>query len=315
MQNVRDLHIKKDIIPLFDTVCNDLSRDALIEIFSHPLPSPREVITRQNIIKGLIEQEHLYFPFFYSTLEFNEVYAYTESMGAIPGIFARKQWEREKGRLGQLFIFLRKIEQACFSRLKAHLYPDDLKDDLKDMVTMLSDLNIDKNEAIFRNRGFTRAEASRLINKLEEKVRKGEIARFWKAFFLFEAYLSIARGIIKNKFNFPEFKKEELSITGFSHPLLKHPVKNSITIEKNVTLITGPNMSGKSTLLKTIGLCVYLAHIGLAVPADTCEIAFFDVISVAIDLNDDIKGWSDLKIGQLIFEQEGLDNMLLTPTR
>ena len=47
-------------------------------------------------------------------------------------------------------------------------------------------------------------------------------------------------------------------------------------------------MSGKSTLLKAIGLCVYLAHLGLAVPAEKCDLPFFDVISVAIDLNDDL---------------------------
>jgi DNA mismatch repair protein MutS len=66
-------------------------------------------------------------------------------------------------------------------------------------------------------------------------------------------------------------------------------VKNSMTVRENVILITGPNMSGKSTLLKSIGLCVLLGHLGLAVPAEKCELVFFDVISIAINLNDDIK--------------------------
>ena len=47
-------------------------------------------------------------------------------------------------------------------------------------------------------------------------------------------------------------------------------------------------MSGKSTLLKAIGICVTLAHLGLAVPAEQCELPWFDVISIAINLNDDI---------------------------
>ena len=63
---------------------------------------------------------------------------------------------------------------------------------------------------------------------------------------------------------------------------------NSIEVTETVTLITGPNMSGKSTLLKSIGLCVTLSHLGLAVPAEKCELAWFDVISIAINLNDDI---------------------------
>ena len=298
MQNIRDLHFRKDIIPLFDSVCNEFSRDTLIQLLSDPLPSIEKIMARQNILKGLIEQEHLFFPFFYSPSEFNEVYAYTEELRArgfllngsfLPFIFSRKKWEREKGRLGHFFIFLRKIEQAYFARLKAHLFPNDIKEDLEDLVTMLSDLDIAKNEAIIRKRGFTRTEVSRLAGKLNEKIRTGKLDRFWKAFFLFEAYHSIASNIIKHKFNFPEFNKEGISITDLYHPLLKHPVKNSITTEKNVTLITGPNMSGKSTLLKTIGLCIYLAHLGLAVPAGACELVFFDEISIAIDLNDDLR--------------------------
>jgi DNA mismatch repair protein MutS len=66
-------------------------------------------------------------------------------------------------------------------------------------------------------------------------------------------------------------------------------------------------MSGKSTLLKAIGLCVTLAHLGLAVPAEKCELAWFDVISIAINLNDDIlNGYS-----HFMTEVMSLKNVLL----
>jgi DNA mismatch repair protein MutS len=52
-------------------------------------------------------------------------------------------------------------------------------------------------------------------------------------------------------------------------------------------------MSGKSTLLKSIGLCIYLAHLGLATPTSKMECPFFDYISIAINHDDDIlKGYS-----------------------
>jgi DNA mismatch repair protein MutS len=98
----------------------------------------------------------------------------------------------------------------------------------------------------------------------------------------------MAKGIRKQGFTFPDFAGGKLAITDLYHPLLKNPVKNSLIINDTVTLITGPNMSGKSTLLKALGLCVYLAHLGLAVPAKACEMVFFDVISISINLNDDI---------------------------
>ncbi len=47
-------------------------------------------------------------------------------------------------------------------------------------------------------------------------------------------------------------------------------------------------MSGKSTALKAIAVCVYLAHTGLAVPAAKAVIPFFSTISVAINLTDSI---------------------------
>ena len=47
-------------------------------------------------------------------------------------------------------------------------------------------------------------------------------------------------------------------------------------------------MSGKSTLLKAVSLCVYLAHAGLAVPASKAVLPFFSTISVAINLTDSI---------------------------
>jgi len=52
------------------------------------------------------------------------------------------------------------------------------------------------------------------------------------------------------------------------HPCVKNCIANDIQIEKNKTIIlTGPNMGGKSTYIRTIGVCSYLAHIGMFVPA------------------------------------------------
>ena len=47
-------------------------------------------------------------------------------------------------------------------------------------------------------------------------------------------------------------------------------------------------MSGKSTLLKAVSLCVYLGHKGLAVPASKVTMPYFTTISVAINLTDSI---------------------------
>lgn len=50
----------------------------------------------------------------------------------------------------------------------------------------------------------------------------------------------------------------------------------ALDFEHRIGVITGPNFSGKSVYMKTIGLIVYLSHIGCYVPAEYAEIGIFD---------------------------------------
>jgi DNA mismatch repair protein MutS len=300
MINIHDLHFRNEILPLFDFVPNEFSRDALWQLLSEVPGSVEEIYLRQDIIKNLLENEQLYTPFSYSKVEFHQVYTYIEDKKSrgnflrgtsltIHLLFARIEQSREKGGLSQLFLFFNEINNFYFSKLDPGFFPEVFKNKLRNINQLFLDLEVEKYHAIARRRRFSMTEVTKLIFRLEEKIRTGEMDIFWKNFFLFEAYFSISKGIKRHHFTFPEFKNKGLIIKEFYHPLVKNPVKNSLMTRKNVTLITGPNMSGKSTLLKSIALCVYLAHLGLGVPAEKCELCFFDVISVAINLNDDIK--------------------------
>ncbi len=74
------------------------------------------------------------------------------------------------------------------------------------------------------------------------------------------------------------------------HPYLEHPVKNSFAFSDNSNLcfLTGPNMSGKSTFLKTIGLLIYISHLGLPVPAKEFKTSIFEGLFTTINLSDDL---------------------------
>jgi len=300
MINVYDLHFKKDILPLFDHLHNEFSRIALLELLSDVPVSVDEIYVRQDILKGFLKNKQLYGPFSYSKIEFNQVYGYIEEKriqgGRLSGsalkvhlLFARAECNREKGCLYQLFYFLYKVHQFYFAWLRVEAFPMAFRKRVENIIHILSVLEVEKYYNIGRKRGFSISEVVRLLYRVEEKISSGEMDVFWKDLFLFEAYHSLSKGIWENNLVFPVFTDGDLSIDEFYHPLLKYPVRNSLAVKDAVTLITGPNMSGKSTLLKSIGLCVYLAHLGLGVPAVSCELPFFDVISIAIHLDDDIR--------------------------
>ena len=60
--------------------------------------------------------------------------------------------------------------------------------------------------------------------------------------------------------------------------------------QRRTLLITGPNMAGKSTYLRTVALCALLHQIGSFVPAERAELPLFDAIHTRIGASDDLAG-------------------------
>jgi len=86
---------------------------------------------------------------------------------------------------------------------------------------------------------------------------------------------------------FPENgQRISLKMENGYHPLLAHPVKNSISTQKGV-LLTGSNASGKSTFLKTVAINSILAQTIHTCAAEVYEAPFFRVYS-SMALRDDI---------------------------
>jgi DNA mismatch repair protein MutS len=62
------------------------------------------------------------------------------------------------------------------------------------------------------------------------------------------------------------------------------------SVETQIALITGPNMSGKSTYIRQVALIVILAQMGCWVPAKQCQLGLVDRIFSRIGANDDLAG-------------------------
>lgn len=88
------------------------------------------------------------------------------------------------------------------------------------------------------------------------------------------------------------YEQPAFTIHDMGHPRIKNPIKNSVTydLEKHIWILTGSNMGGKSTLLKTLGICAYLAHLGFPVPAKSMATSIWDGLFTTINLPDNIAG-------------------------
>ena len=108
-----------------------------------------------------------------------------------------------------------------------------------------------------------------------------------------DAYLSLAVACKKFNYHFPVIEETTtpyLEATDLFHVQLTTPVSYNVHLnnEKNFLFLTGANMGGKSTFIKAMGVAVYLAHLGMGVPATTMKLSLFDGILSNIQVVDNI---------------------------
>src|SRR5207237_4029665 len=87
-----------------------------------------------------------------------------------------------------------------------------------------------------------------------------------------------------------------LQLEGSRHPVVERMmareafIPNDVTLDEagRVVLLTGPNMAGKSTLLRQVGLCVVLAQIGSFVPCRRATIGVVDRLFTRVGASDNL---------------------------
>ena len=104
---------------------------------------------------------------------------------------------------------------------------------------------------------------------------------------------------IENKYSKPEISEDfSLEIKAGRHPVIEKRlpigtpyITNDVYLDRNsqqIIMITGPNMSGKSAILRQTALIVLLAQIGSFVPADSLKMGLVDKIFTRVGASDNI---------------------------
>ena len=117
-------------------------------------------------------------------------------------------------------------------------------------------------------------------------------------YFQLDAWYGMAMAIKHYSLSFPAFDSGDqplLKAKGLYHILLQQPVAYDVELNQaaNFLFLTGANMAGKSTFIKSVGAAVFLAHIGMGVPAQEMQLSLFDGLLSNINMADNlVKGES-----------------------
>ena len=124
--------------------------------------------------------------------------------------------------------------------------------------------------------------------------------------------------LVSEKYNYvrPSISNvNEIKIVDSRHPVVERVIKdnyveNDIIMDKNtnILLITGPNMAGKSTYMRQLGIIAIMAQIGCYVPAKEAILPIFDKIFTRIGASDDLVSGESTFMVEMIEASNAIKN-------
>ena len=137
-----------------------------------------------------------------------------------------------------------------------------------------------------------------LFMEIKEKIKEKVLVLKGISEILGELDAIISLSVVADENNFvrPEILSERrIEIVEGRHPVVERVSKTEyvsndcmMNEDTNTLLITGPNMSGKSTYMRQLAIIIILAQMGSFVPAKSCKIPIFDKIFTRIGASDDL---------------------------
>lgn len=199
-------------------------------------------------------------------------------------------------------------DDGCLRNNKEYRILDAIKGGVRFTSDKLSDLNDD----FMRSKDEYEQQQKSIVDEVIKVALGylGSITRLNHQIAQIDCLLSFAVAAVSAPITYvkPKMVSEEprvLKLRGLRHPCLELQddvtyIANDIAFqngESNMFIITGPNMGGKSTYIRSVGTAVLMAHVGSFVPCDEAEISYVDSILGRIGADDNIsKGLSTFMV-------------------
>ncbi|WP_321288413.1 hypothetical protein [uncultured Sunxiuqinia sp.] len=307
-QTINDLKIigtnrEQDIYALFNRTRTRGGAAMLKDMLLYPRSREEEIRGRVNIIKYFKEKE-INFSFLPNIFDTIEHYLsnidertrlslhednFQRKFNNIIGSDTEYQ-QLNKGVLSTLVFF---VELKSFL---SKLDENDSAELNKDVVSIHEILGIRELEII------------KDLDKIPKKLSYADTARYDKVFrfkinkevkkllyhvYAFDVYSAVAEVAKEQGFCFATINTGDtnsIEMYGVYHPLVPNAIGNDLLIGENSNMIflTGANMAGKSTFMKTFSIAIYLAHVGFPVPAKKMRFSIQNGIFTTINLPDNL---------------------------
>ncbi len=309
-QTITDLDIynedvnAKSIAGLFCGTKSFVGRNKVYELLGTPLADYDELKERSEAIKFFFDHEWFNLQLDTDVLSFVEYYQ-KQRRNSMEPIFSTVFLRRVYDKLNQEAQYFLMAE-GVRSTVEVLRWVNDFMQrinqlDEKDIPSKLLEQS-KRIKELFAKNGYDKLVRKKKIGKyiavgkLDYKFRipeRRDILFCLDLVSQYDAFSTIARVTKENGFTFANLHRAEdsrIEIEGLFHPLLENPISNDFSIDRkaNVLFLSGPNMAGKSTLLKSLAVATFLAHAGFPVPASKMNISILSGLCAAINIADDL---------------------------
>ena len=157
-----------------------------------------------------------------------------------------------------------------------------------------------------------------LFIALRDKVKERtlDLQSCAKIIALIDMIISFSVVSMNKRFIKPELiEGKVIDVRNGRHPVVEELldevfVENSLFMDEsnNILLITGPNMSGKSTFMRQLAMIIIMAQIGCFVPAESARMPIFDQIFTRIGASDDLQSGKSTFMVEMLEVNYALNN-------
>ncbi len=231
--------------------------------------------------------------------------------------------DREKRRLGITHLQTGRNQTDGYYIQVGRSETDAVPAEYREIKALKNSKRYTTEELEERERTILRLEEQRseleyeLFEALREQVgeRTDLLRAVGNALSAVDVFVSLATHAVRNDWTRPTLVEEGIDIEAGRHPVVEQttefvPNDTTLTDERRLQLVTGPNMSGKSTYLRQTALIVLLAQMGSFVPAEAAQIGTVDGIYTRVGALDELaQGRSTFMV-----EMQELSNILHSAT-